>query len=104
MGLVEVLQVGQVQLVPACDPAHFRAYFRAFFRTRNRPDLPRVAAPADGQPALERPFGKPRPVGFVYLLGGQERLETGADRVRVGQVDSLDAHPHSKPGPVRYRY
>ncbi len=91
-GLVEVLQVGQLQPVPARD--------RALRWTLGQPYLARVAAPSDGQPAAERPFGEPRPVGFVRLLGGQERLETGADRVRVRRVNLLDTHAHSKPGPA----
>ena len=61
-GVVEVLQVGQLQPVPARD--------RALRRALGQPYLARVAAPPCGQPATERPFGEPRPVGFVRLLGG----------------------------------
>jgi len=95
-GVVEVLQVGKLQQVPARD--------RALCCTLRQPYLARVAAPPDGQPAAERSFGEERPAGFVHLLGRQERLETGADRVRVRQVNLLDAHPHSKPGPAHRRY
>ena len=94
------IQASLVQVLPGRQPQPVPARRRTL--VSRQPHFPRVTAPADGQPAAERPLGEPRSLRFVDTLGCVVDLETRAGLLGVGQVDLLDFHAHSQPlpGPV----
>ena len=67
-------------------------------------------SPSDEDEKASSALGRERAVGSGVIVDPDGYIVTnahvvkGADRVRVGQVNSLDAHPHRKPGPPHNRH